>query len=215
MELSNIKIRNYQIDDRKAIRKISLESIFLGEYRHSIFDDEILADFLTMYFTDYEPSSCFVAIQENQVIGYVMGSQEVSRMHRIIKYKIAPHLAYKVLLSGHLLHRNNLIFIQHIISSYLNGEFITPDFSQEYPATLHINITTEYRRQHIGSVMVEYFLDFLKNKRVKGIHFGVLSVEAKKFFLKLNFNLLYSEKYSFLRYLCGENIPHYIMGKHI
>jgi hypothetical protein len=56
-EVMSIKIRNYQIKDRDTIRKISLESIFLGEYRSSIFDDEILADLLTKYFTDYEPFS--------------------------------------------------------------------------------------------------------------------------------------------------------------
>lgn len=75
MEVASIKIRNYQIKDRDAIRKISLESMFLGEYRASIFDDEILAHILTIYSTDYEPLSCFVAVKENQVIGYIMGKQ--------------------------------------------------------------------------------------------------------------------------------------------
>ena len=65
MEVMSIKIRNYQIKDRDAIRKTSLESIVLGEYRTSIFDDEILADILTIYFTDYEPLSCFVAAKGN------------------------------------------------------------------------------------------------------------------------------------------------------
>ena len=44
MEVMRIKIRNYQIKDRDIIRKISLESVFWGENRSSIFDDEILAD---------------------------------------------------------------------------------------------------------------------------------------------------------------------------
>ncbi|HZK10869.1 MAG TPA: hypothetical protein VFD10_00700 [Atribacterota bacterium] len=67
MEAMSIKIRNYQIEDRDIIRKINLESILLVEYRSSIFDDEILADLLTIYFTDYEPLSCFVAVKGNQV----------------------------------------------------------------------------------------------------------------------------------------------------
>ena len=95
MELASIKVRNYQIEDRDAIRKISLESVFLGENRASIFDDEILADLLTIYFTDYEPLSCFVAVKENQVIGYIMGTQDVRKMRRLIKYKIFPRLIYK------------------------------------------------------------------------------------------------------------------------
>lgn len=215
MELSDIKIRHYQIRDKKALREISLETMFLGKYRNFLFNDEILADYLTKYFTDYEPTSCFVATKKNQIIGYVMGSQEIKRMHKIVKFKIAPHLAGKVLLAGHLWQKDNLIFIKQIISSYLKGEFRAPDFSSEYPATLHINIATQYRRQHLGSVMIEYFLSFLKKKGVKGVHFGVLSEEAKRFFLKLNFDILFTGKYSFLKYLTGKDIPHYIMGKYI
>jgi GNAT superfamily N-acetyltransferase len=215
MELASIKVRNYQIEDRAAIRKISLESVFLGENRASIFDDEILADLLTIYFTDYEPLSCFVAVKENQVIGYIMGTQDVRKMRRLIKYKIFPRLIYKALYRRQFLRRNNLLLVKNIISSYLKGEFIAPDFSKEYPATLHINITAEYRRQNLGSLLVDYFLDFLRRKNIRGIHFGVISEGAKNFFIKLNFNILFTGEYSFLRHLLGENIPHYIMGKQI
>ena len=214
-EVMSMKIRNYQIKDRDTIRKISLESAFLGENRAYIFDDEILADLLTIYFTDYEPLSCFVAVKGNQVIGYIMGAQNVRKMRRLMKYKIVPRLIYKALGRHQLLRRNNLILMKNIISSYLKGEFITPDFSKEYPATLHINIRAEYRRQNLGSLLVDYFLDFLKRKNIRGIHFGVMSERAKDFFIKLNFNILFTGKYSFPRYLLGENIPHYIMGKRI
>lgn len=215
MEVTSIKISNYQIEDRDAIRKISLESVFLGENRGDIFDDEILTDILTLYFTDYEPLSCFVAVKENQVIGYIMGTQDVRKMRRIMKYKIIPRLIYKALCRRQLLYRNNLILIKNIIFSYLKGEFISPDFSKEYPATLHINITAKYRGQNLGSLLVDYFLDFLKRKNIRGVHFGVMSDRAKKFFTKLNFNLLYTGEYSFPRYLLGKNIPYYIMGKQI
>ena len=215
MEVMSIKIRNYQIEDRDAIRKISLESVFWGENRSSIFDDEILADLLTIYFTDYEPLSCFVAVKGNQVIGYIMGAQDVRKMRRLMKYKIVLRLIYKALGRHQLLRRNNLILMKNIIFSYLKGEFISPDFSKEYPATLHINIRAEYRRQNLGSLLVDYFLDFLKKKNIRGIHFGVMAESAKDFFIKLNFNILFTGEYSFLRYLLGENIPHYIMGKQI
>jgi len=210
-----MKILNYKVKDRDAIRKTSLESTVLGEYRTSIFDDEILADILTIYFTDYEPLSCFVAVKGNQVVGYIMGAQDVRKMRRLMKYKIVPRLIYKALGRGQILRRNNLMLMKNIISSYLKGEFVSPDFSKEYPATLHINIRAEYRRQNLGSFLVDYFLDFLKKKNIRGVHFGVLSESAKDFFIKLNFNILFAGKYSFPRYLLGENISHYIMGKQI
>jgi len=65
----------------------------------------------------------------------------------------------------------------------------------------------------IGSLLVNHFLQFLKEKKVKGIHFGVLSEKAKRFFLKLDFEILFSEEYTFLRFISGETLPHYIMGK--
>jgi len=214
-EVMSMKILNYQVKDRDAIRKTSLESTVLGEYRTSIFDDEILADILTIYFTDYEPLSCFVAVKGNQVVGYIMGAQDVRKMRRLMKYKIVPRLIYKALGRGQILRRNNLMLMKNIISSYLKGEFVSPDFSKEYPATLHINIRAEYRRQNLGSFLVDYFLDFLKKKNIRGVHFGVLSESAKDFFIKLNFNILFAGEYSFPRYLLGENISHYIMGKQI
>ncbi|HER24990.1 MAG TPA: GNAT family N-acetyltransferase [Candidatus Atribacteria bacterium] len=215
MDVTSIKIRNYQIKDREAIQKISLENIVLGEHRDSIFDDEILADLLTKYFTDYEPLSCFVAVKVNQVIGYIIGAQDIRKMRRLMKHKIVPGLICKALGRRQLLRRNSLILLKNIISSYLKGEFISPDFSQEYPATLHINIRAEYRRQNIGSLLIDHFLDFLQKENVRGVHFGVVSESAKDFFIKLNFNILFSGKYSFLRFLLGKTIPHYIMGKHI
>lgn len=60
--MDNIIIRPFRKDDRESVRRISCETAFWGKNRKNIFaDDEILADALTMYFTDYEPESCFVA----------------------------------------------------------------------------------------------------------------------------------------------------------
>lgn len=95
MEKTDIIIRNYQIENRKAVREISLENSIFSEYRHTIFDDEILADLLTVYFTDYEPTSCFMAEEEECVIGYVLGTKDVRKMHRVFRGKIVKDLVKK------------------------------------------------------------------------------------------------------------------------
>jgi GNAT superfamily N-acetyltransferase len=215
MEVVNIQIRNYRKEDRKTIRVIGLQSSILGEQRKTVFDDEILADMLTVYFTDYEPQSCFVAEGDNQVIGYVLGTRDVRKMRNVMKHTIFPGLAKKVFLSGQFLQRNNLLIIRNMMYSYFKGEFKVPDFTLEYPATLHVNIASGYRGKNTGSLLVNHFLEFLKREGVSGIHFGVLSESAKRFFLKLNFEVLFEGKYSFLQYLSGETLPHYVMGKHL
>lgn len=105
------------------------------------------------------------------------------------------------------------MIIKNLVYSYLKGEFNVPDLSREYPATLHVNIITRSRGHNVGSLLVHHFLNFLKENNVQGIHFGVLSESAKRFFVKLNFEVLFSGKYTFLQYLKGEILPHYIMGK--
>jgi GNAT superfamily N-acetyltransferase len=215
MEATEIKIRNYRKEDRMIVREISLESSILGNYRNTVFDDMILADLLTLYFTDYEPQSCFVAEKEGQVIGYVLGTKDIRKMRKSMKYRILPGLARKVISNGQFLRRNNFILMKSMLSSFIKGEFKVPDFASEYPATLHINIKSEFRGHHLGSLLVNRFLDFLKKNNIQGIHFGVLSDSAKRFFLKLDFDILFEGKYTFLDYLTGETLPHYIMGKHV
>jgi len=215
MEVTEIKIRNYRKEDRKTIREIGLQSSILGEHRKTVFDDEILADMLTVYFTDYEPQSCFVAEKEGRVIGYVLGTRDIRKMRKTMEYRILPGLARKVFSSRQFLRRNNFILMKSMLSSFVKGEFKVPDFASEYPATLHVNIASGYRGKNTGSLLVNHFLEFLKREGVSGIHFGVLSESAKRFFLKLDFEVLFEGKYTFLKYLSGETLPHYVMGKHL
>ena len=213
IDVTEVKIRGYQKEDRNAIREISIESSIFGEYRNAVFDDEVLADLLTAYFTDYEPVSCFVAEKKEYVMGYILGTKDVRKMRNVLKRKVIPGVVKDLSGKGQLFRKGNLIFIKNIVFSYFKGEFVAPDFSLEYPATLHINIASQSRGQNVGSLLVNHYLDFLKKESISGIHFGVLSERAKMFFLKLDFKVLFTGKYTFLNYLTGETLPHYIIGK--
>ncbi len=214
-ELNDIKIRQYNIEDRRAIREISVESSILRKYRNIIFSDDIIAGLLTSYFVDYEPDSCFVAESNSIVIGYVLGAKNVRRMRRVIRKKVLPSLGKQTILSGQLFQRQNIMFMKSMVSSFFKKEFKVPDFSYDYPATLHINIKSQFRGQNIGSLLVNHFLQYLQENGIYGIHFGVLSDNAKRFFIKMDFKVLFEGDYTFLRHLTGENFPHYIMGKHL
>ena len=213
IDVTEVKIRGYQKEDRNAIREISIESSIFGEYRNAVFDDEVLADLLTAYFTDYEPVSCFVAEKKEYVMGYILGTKDVRKMRNVLKRKVIPDVVKDLSGKGQLFRKGNLIFIKNIVFSYFKGEFVAPDFSPEYPATLHINIAPQFRGQNVGSLLINHYLDFLKKESISGIHFGVLSERAKMFFLKLDFKVLFTGKYTFLNYLTGETLPHYIIGK--
>ncbi len=209
-----LKIRKYRGKDRRAIRDISVRTSFLGNPTEFFINDrELIADFLTRYYTDYEPESCFVAESSGKVIGYLTGSINVSLMGNIFRCKIMPAVIKRALSRKAFMNRNTLKFIFFYLISFLKGEFRTPDFSEEYPATLHVNLAEDYRGIGIGSRLILKYLDYLKEFNVSGLHFRTISKEAKNFFQKLGFNILYEGEFSYMRYHLGKDISYYIFGK--
>ena len=54
-------IRGYRRSDREAVRKLCCDTGFLGHPIDPVYEDrELFADFLTTYYTDHEPESCFL-----------------------------------------------------------------------------------------------------------------------------------------------------------
>ncbi len=213
-ESTGIIVRNFQLEEREAVREISVQSSIFAQYiERQLLNEDIIADLLTFYYLEYEPQSCFVAEKNGEVVGYLLGSIDVLKMRKDIKNRVIPVLAKKTFQNGLIFRSANLNLMKNLLYSYCKGEFRVPDFSQEYPATLHVNIAPQYRGKMIGSLLVYHFLQILKEKQVRGIHFGVLSEKAKNFFIKLGFEILFTGRYTFLQYLAGESLPHYIMGK--
>lgn len=214
MLADDIAIRKYQTADREALRSISCQTAFLESERKLFFDDdEILADALTLYFTDFEPEACLVALDGKRVVGYIFGAINVRSMNRVFAKKILLRLIAKILRKGIFLRRGNLKFFIHVALSFLKGEFFTPDFSGKYPATLHINIDQDYRGHRLGKRLMENYLAYLRRKGAPGVHLGTMSEAAKKFFIKNGLSILFKGKRSYLRYILKRDVPYYILGK--
>lgn len=209
-------IRKFMTQDRVAVRRLSCKTSFLELPREQIFkDDEILADVLTLYFTDYELESCFVAVDNATVIGYLIGSKDVAKMNRVINLKITPMLIAKMCRRRTLLYKTNIRFLFYCFLSFLKGEFFMQDFSKDFPAVLHINIDSAYRNQGIGKRLIETYISFLKQSKVKGVHFSTLSENAKGFFLKMGFDILCKKKRSYLKPFIGREVVLYVFGKRL
>ncbi|MFA5286745.1 MAG: hypothetical protein WC394_00520 [Candidatus Omnitrophota bacterium] len=206
-------IRKYNSHDRAVVRQICCETALMGEPSAIFFDDdEIFADALTGYFTDYEPESCFVAEYDNNVIGYLLGAKDVRRMDKIFTDKITVPLLIKALQRGVFFHKKNIKFLFRVFLSLMKGEFKTPVFSKDYPATLHINIIKGYRMAGIGSKLINAYLGYLRALAVKGVYFATISDKAGEFFRKKSFQVLFKGERSYFRYFLDKNVPAYIYG---
>lgn len=214
--MAELTIRQYRKEDRDDVRDIAWETAFMGEPASKFFEGkEILADFLTLYFTDYEPESCFVAEVNARVVGYIIGAKNTVHLRKVFKSKIAWRLIIKLISKGALLKKKNLIFFFAYLVSFLKGEFRLPDFSRSYPATLHINLREGFRNLGIGSRLISVYLDYLTREKIRGVYLATLSSEACKFFRKQGFNLLFQSPRSYFRNILHRDIPMYIFGIYI
>jgi GNAT superfamily N-acetyltransferase len=212
--MENILIRKYSKEDRQFVRDIAWETAFMGEPTSVFFSDkEIFSDFLTLYFTDYESESCFIAEYKGNVVGYLIGARDENRLKTVSLLKIIPVLFFKALVKGVLLKKKDTRYLRNCFISFLKGEFNDPDFSVEYPAVLHINILKGFRKSGIGSKLISAFIDYIEMFKVKGTHLSTMSSEAGDFFKANGFNLIYTAARSYFKHILNKNITVYIYAK--
>jgi len=213
--MNEVCIRSYKREDRQYIREICYATAFRGESGDFFFDDkEILSDIVTLYYTEYEPESIFVAEVKQNIVGYLTGCKDTKRYYYIWMRKILIPLIIKALFRGVIFNIKNLKFLYYTALSYMKKEFKKPvDIYKKYPAHFHINLIKDYRGKGIGSRLVYNFLDYLKRNNIKGLHIVTASEKAKRFFEKCGFNLIYFQKISSLRFLLKEDILLYTLAR--
>lgn len=214
--MEEIIIRGYEARDRASLREIACDTAFIGKEAGVFFEGrEILADFLTLYFTDYEAESCFVAESAGRVVGYLVGAKDTKILGKVFGRKILFGLIIKFIASGALFRRKNIAFIYQAIVSLLKGELKGVDLSAQYPATLHINMKEAFRGSGIGAKLIVAYLAYLKKNNIKGVYLATMSPEARSFFTKQGFTFIQEYKRTYFRYILHRDTPVYMYGKKV
>jgi len=212
----DVKIRKFQTKDRAALRQIVHDTALTGKPAGLFFKgQEVITDAFSLYFTDYEPESCFVAEIDAQIVGYLIGAKNKISAETIFNRQILLPLIFKAFSSGIFLSLKNLKFIFISMIDFFKNGIKTPDFNQAYPATLHLNIKDGFRGQAIGAKLMESYLDYLKIEGVSGVHLATMSDQAANFFLSAGFQQLYKGKRSYFRHILHRDVPLYIFGKRL
>ena len=212
--MPEINIRRFDKKDRVFVRQLCCETAFSGLPVENFFEGrEIIADLLTMYHTDYEPESVFIAEVDGVRAGYLTGNKNIKRKKRIFNIRILPVVLRKTFFKGILFKRKNLIFLLNCIRSFFRQELFEADFSKQYPATLHINIDFRYRGMGIGEKLIEHYCEHLRKVNVKGIHLSTVSERAAGFFQKNGFIILHRREISYFAHISSENLFRFTLGK--
>lgn len=154
-------IRSYEASDRDAVRRLCCETGYLGQPIDPVFEDrELFADYLTSFYTDWEPESTFLLEQDGEVKGYLMGSR-----------RPFLHQLHSFLLNFSLLARGIFRYPRYSKASKAFVRWILLNAWREVPAAprriphFHFNMLPE--AQSIGGTR-ELLVQFFNHLRAHG-----------------------------------------------
>lgn len=188
----------------------------MGEPSSRFFsDDDMMADALTLYYTDYEPESCFVAECQGKTVGYLTGAKNTQRADEVFFKKILWRLAGKSLRRGIFLCSKNWQLFGQIFRALCDGRLAVPDIVKDYPATLHINVLPEARGSGAGTNLMAAYLRLLSDAKISGVRMATMSEKAGVFFEKNGFSILYRSTRPYFRHIIGKDVPLLIYAKRL
>ncbi len=197
-DMWKVEVRKMKPGDKESIRQICCETGFGGKHIEVVFSDEAMfADMVTLYYTDYEPQSAFVARFEGETVGYLTGCLDTRSYNRVMKSKIVPRILLNVIRRQYCLNKKNRRYLKEVISHLLKGKTNLP--LENYPAHLHINIRDGFRGFGIGRELISRYLVYLSDNNIKGVHLVTTSLhqDSLSFYEKLGFEIYArSETYS-------------------
>lgn len=166
-------VRSYEPKDEKRLREICIETS--GFSIKSKKDREFLYYMYNDYYTEFEPESCFVAVNDNdEAIGYILCAKDFDAYLETMNKFYIPRIV-------HLGFKYNVIVHSEIFAYKL--------LKKNYPAHLHIDILPEYQKTGLGRKLVDELKAYLKAQEVPGVMLsvGVGNKGAIEFYKKNGF----------------------------
>lgn len=168
-----VEIRQYRPNDRPAIHQISYDTGMMGESIGSQWRDlRSWAEVNTGYYLDEEPESTLVAAVGGKVVGALLGCVDSEKATDPIgiaaKHAFGRGLLFRPGTAG--------ILWRHLgegAKDIILGRVKLSDWSFDdprWPAHFHINVSEGFRGQGLGSLLVEGWLDRLREEKVSGCH---------------------------------------------
>lgn len=188
-----VVIRRYDPRDRAALRQLACDTAARGESVERFFyDRDVFADFLTRYYTEWEPQSLWVAETDGRIVGYLTGCLQTRRYQRVMAWLIDPRATLRAIGRGALWHPDTWRLAQAVLQTCRRGGFKTDPVVQGYPAHMHVNVDRAFRGQRIGGQLVERFLRQAVEAGCPGVHAAVRgdNLSACRFFEQRGFTPL-------------------------
>lgn len=173
---AGLKVRNYELRDRAAIRHLCCETGFLGNPIDPVFEDrELFADYLTAYYTDVEPEASFVLEQDGVVKGYLLGSRRPLRQQW---YGFFQNL--RLFAMGMLRYRGYRGETRDFIHWILRNSWREVPAAPRRTAHFHINLLPEAKGLAGSHGMLKAYCEFLRAHGEKAVFGQMVTFESRR-----------------------------------
>jgi hypothetical protein len=183
------EIRKFQLGDRARVRQLCCETGFLGNPIDPVFEDrELFADYLTAYYTDWEPESAFVLLVNGEIRGYLLGSRHPFRQQCYAFYQnISLFLRGVLRYSGYSAPSKK--FVQWILRTAWREVPAAP----RRTAHFHINLLADARQLSTTRALTNSYLRYLHEHGEKRVYGQMVVFEdrrGEKMFERYGFKVL-------------------------
>jgi len=182
-------IRSYRPSDRDAVRRLCCQTGFLGTPIDPVYEDrQLFADFLTTYYTDWEPESSFVVEIDGEIRGYLLGSRRPLR-NQLYSFWQNISLFLKALTRYFRYHEASRRFILWTLA---HGWREVPAAPRRVPH-FHINLLPDARKMSTTRALMSAYLSYLYRCGEKRVYGQIVTFESRrgeKMFERYGFKVL-------------------------
>ncbi len=191
--MNDINIRPYRSEDRDMLRKLCCDVADRGSPIESLFPDrEVAADLLTKYYTDYEPSSTFVAINnDGRMAGYVTGCMDNRRYGLVLFWLIIPAVLIKAFKRGVFFKSEVHRMVVQGMKNWRRLFTWRKTSFHSHQGHVHIGISSDFRGHQVGKRLMEALIEHARQSGIvelaASVHEG--NTSACAFFEAMGFEV--------------------------
>ena len=173
---NSFTIRSYRETDRDAVRRLCCQTGFLGTPIDPVYEDrQLFADFLTTYYTDWEPESSFVVEIDGEIRGYLLGSRRPLR-NQLYSFWQNISLFLKALTRY---FRYNAASRRFVLWTLAHGWREVPATPRRVPH-FHINLLPDARKMSTTRALMSAYLSYLYRCGEKRVYGQIVTFESRR-----------------------------------
>ena len=199
------ELRPFHSADRARVRELCCETGCLGHPIDPVFEDRALfADYLTAYYTDWEPESAFVLLVNGDIRGYLLGSRRPFRQQL---YNLFNNL--RLLAKGAFRYPSYNAASKKFIRWILTQAWREVPAAPRRTAHFHFNVLPESRKVATTKALTEAYFEHLRANGEKRVYGQIVVFEDRrgaKLFERYGFKILNKSEITKYRHLHPERV---------